>query len=492
MTERWARECRSGLISSVTCAILSMGLISAAPASADIADAICDAAEGAVPVSLADALVQALNNEPHVLIARAELAASKADELAAVAPFLPKGQLLIDEERFLPNNAFTPVTVVGTNVLGGTKTYSAYGAIIVSWNLLSSGRDSAGLRAAHADVKASTEALHGQFDDSLSQVLKAYADVYEVGLSLRQEGQSLVLLKAIAQRADERYRHGNGTVIAIGQARASALDAERSFNETCRSMTEKSSILAKAIGTRLPPNHIFEATTLLPEAPAHAIESSEFVAAVEADPGVVSARTKVQAAEEKLHQTRSAFGPQVSLDARRDYLGQNIGSFSAANNSMAPNSYRIDISLVQPIFPFIAEISAVDKAKAEVRHAEALSDEARNEADARLRSAVSESDQARSSYRAAKASLTEAEQVLALTESLFKAGRTDLDELERAQIDLQKATTDVSTLASRKSLAGWDVERSFSAANFPTTLLKRVGVDLVDEYLSIGSAKADN
>ncbi len=152
-------------------------------------------------------------------------------------------------------------------------------------------------------------------------------------------------------------------------------------------------------------------TTRLPEAPATAIESADIDAAIESDPAVGSARKKTLAAQERLHQTRSAFGPQISLDARRDYLGQNVDGFSAANNAIAPNSYRIDVSLLQPIFPLMAERSAVDKAKAEVRRAEALTAQARNDADSKFRTALGATKQANSSYRAARASMDEAENV---------------------------------------------------------------------------------
>jgi outer membrane protein len=448
---------------------------------------VCDAAKNAMPISLPDALAQALQNEPHVVIARQDLAESKADAAAAVAPFLPKGQLVIDEGRLVPNNAFQPVTVIGTNVLGGSKAYSAYGAIAISWNIMSSGHDIAGLQAAKEDVHASTDALHSQFADTLSSVLKAYSDVYETSIALDQQGHSLVLLKAIARRAEERYQHGDGTTIAIGQARGAALDAEKSFNETCRSLTEKSSAFAKAIGTRLPADKIFLAATKLPEAPANAMTAADVDSAIASDPAVGSAERKALAAQARLHQTRSAFGPQISLDARRDYLGQNVDSFSAANNAISPNSYRIDVSLVQPIFPFFAERSAVDKAKAEVRRAEALTAEAKNEADSKLRMAVSASEEAISSYRAARASMEEAEKVLTLTESLYKAGRTNLDEFEHAEIDLQKTVAAVETLASQKTRAGWDVERALQGTIFPSQLMQRLGIELSDEYLQDGT-----
>jgi outer membrane protein TolC len=447
----------------------------------------CEASGAALPISLADALIQTLENEPHVIVARQDLAESKAEAKAAVAPFFPKGQLIIDEGRLIPSNPFQPVTVIGSNVLGGSRAYSAYGAITISWNIMNSGRDSAGLRAARQDLYASRDALHSQFIDALSNVLKAYSEVYETSVALDQKGKSLVLLKAIARRAEERYRHGDGTTIAIGQARGAALDAEKSLNETCRSLTEKSSSLAKAMGTRLPLDKIFLATSTLPEAPAKGVEVVDIEAAIESDPAVGSAQKKVFAAQERLHQTHSGFGPQVSLDARRDYLGQNIDSFSAANNAIAPNGYRVDLSLVQPIFPFVTERSAIAKAKAEVKRAEALTTEARIEADSKLRTALSATQEANSSYRAARASLTEAESVLKLTESLFKAGRSNLDDFDHAEIDLQKSIAEVETLASQRARAAWDLERAVRAAHFPAQLMQKLGIDFSDDYLPDGS-----
>jgi outer membrane protein TolC len=466
------------------CALVSFaGSVAAFADEADMPDPVCEAATGAQQISLADAIVSSLQNETHVRVARLDVAEAKADVDTALTPFLPKMQIILDEERYLPNNTYLPVTVVGNNVLGGTRSYSAYAALTLSWNILSSGRDMAGMRAANAEERASAAALHSQFNDALGNLLKTYADVYETGVSLNQQWQSFVLLKAMAKRADERYRHGNGTTIAIGQARGAVLDAQKAFNDTCRSLTEKSSALAKAMGARLPPGHVFAASVIVPEAPARSIEPVDIEKAIDANPAVESAKDKVVAAEQKLKQTHAAFGPSISIDARRDYLGQNVDSLSAATNSISPNSYRIGVSLVQPVFPFAAELGALAKAKAEVRRAEALTDDARNEADGKLRTAVSARAEAESSYRAARSSLREAESVLALTESLYKAGRAALDDLEHAKIDEQKVEAEVATLESQRALAAWDVERTFEAEHFPTALMQRVGIAFADQYL---------
>ena len=61
------------------------------------------------------------------------------------------------------------------------------------------------------------------------------------------------------------------------------------------------------------------------------------------------------------------------------------------------------------------------------------------------------------------------------------------DEFEHAQIDLQKSLAEVETLESEKTRTAWDVERALQAAIFPTQLMRRVGVELADQYLQDGT-----
>jgi outer membrane protein len=362
----------------------------------------------------------------------------------------------------------------------GSKSYSAYGSIAISWNILSSGRDVAGYKGALAEVRASKASLYGALDDTLTAVLKGYADVYETKVSIDQQKRSLDLLREIERRAVERYEHGDGTTIAIGQSREAALDAEKTLNDSCRSLTEKSASLAKAMGVRLPVNGLLVVASALPEAPAQNLDASAIDDSVESDPSVMSANEKIAVAEQKLKQTHAALGPTVSIDARRDYLGQEISSLSAANNTIAPNSYRIGVSFSQPIFPFASELGAMWKAKAEVRRAQAVTEQARIDADGKLRMAVSASLEAEASYRSAKSNLLEAQRVLTLTESVHQAGRTDLDGLAHARIDLQKAQAQADTLLSQTLLAQWELERAFQARQFPRALLSRVNIELAE------------
>lgn len=452
-------------------------LPSADAEAADGANSGCLGAMEFDELTLTDATVGALANEPHLLLAQQDIVEARADKRAAVSPFLPKGQLVLDEERFTPSGGFAPVTVVGNNILGGTRTYSAYGSVSVGWNIFSSGRDVAGLHQAEAEVRSSQVALYAQLDDSLSDLLKGYAEAYETRLDLSQQESAVIRLKTIEVRAEDRFQHGGGTIIAIGQAREAALDAEQTLNATCRTLTEKSLALAKAMGAQLPDGRLVLASAELPDAPATAADPTSVPKVVEADPAVVAAKEKLIEAQQKLAQTRSAFGPSIEIDAKRDYLGQNIDSLSAATRTISPNSYRVGVSLIQPIFPFTTESSALSKARAEVRKAEITVGQVQSDVNARIRIAISAQMEANASYRAALSSVAEARSVLTLTTSLRKAGRVDSDSVEHAELDVEKAEVKLRVMASHRQLADWDIARAFEPLSFASILLNRIGID---------------
>jgi outer membrane protein TolC len=200
-------------------------------------------------------------------------------------------------------------------------------------------------------------------------------------------------------------------------------------------------------------------------------------AAVESTPAVMAAKEKVAQAEAKLHQAQRAFGPSLSLSVRRDYLGQDADSFGAANRHIAPNDYRVGLSFQQPLFPLVSEAAAVSKARAELRKAQASYEQSRLDSGTRFRNALGAQREAQASYTAAKASFAESQRVLTLTESLYRAGRTDLDNVQHAQMDKDKADTDVRTLESRRAFAQWAAARSLRPGEFAQMIFRQLHLE---------------
>jgi outer membrane protein TolC len=438
---------------------------------------------------LADAVRNALSVQPQLISARQDVVESRSDVRAAVAPFLPTVTASLLDEKYVPANGGGPVIVVGNNILGGPQTKSGYGSLSLTWNVMNSGRDVAGLHSAMAAVHAASFGLDSQLSDTLSGVLQAYADLYEAQVDASAQSSSAGVLKEIYARAQERYRNGNGTTVAIGQARAAELEAEQSLFKACRTVEDKSAALAETVGIRISAQQRLAVSQPLPMPLIDPGDVGLLDDIVENTPAVASAKAKVTAATAKFQQSKRAFGPSITFSARRDYLGQDVDSYGAANHHIVPSDYRIDLGIEQPLFPVATEVAAVDKARAELRKAQAGYDQARLEAETKLRGALSAQHEAEASFAAAKASLGESQQVLTLTESLYHAGRTDLDSVQHAQIDRDKAEADTRTFASKRSSAVWGVARVLGPTRFPDTLFAQLHLQLEAKQWREGDEK---
>jgi outer membrane protein TolC len=461
-------------------------LVGAAPTStaageAGIPQPICASEQAITAINLADAVVKSLTDQPKLIIAKETLAESRADLSASAAAFLPAGQLLVDAERYAPSNGAAPVQVVGSNIIGGPKSDSTYGSLNLTWNLFSSGKDVAGYRGAKATVRSTSAGLDSQLNDTLTDVLQAYADLGEAQVTVDYQARTVAALKGIAGRAEDRFRGGQGTTVALGQARAAELDAERTFNQDCRGVYDKSQALAQSFGLQLAPGHIIKVLSSLPAAAQSNLAASDLDAVVESDPSVVAAKEQIVATEAKLKQTQAQFGPTISLTARRDYLGQSPDGFGEANRHIGPDSYRVGVGFTQPIFPFVAETAAVNKGGAELRKAQASYLQARLDAEKRMQGAFNAAREALASYAAAKASLRESQQVLILTRSQYEAGRAGLDSVQHAQMDIDKTQTDVDILASKNLLAGWELQRSLQPREFANALFAVLRIPIAGE-----------
>jgi outer membrane protein TolC len=428
-------------------------------------------------MALADAVGSALQFQPQLIIAQQDLIEARSDTRVATAAFLPSAQAQFTDERYVPANGGGPVVVVGNTVLGGAQTQSAYGSLSLSWNLMNSGRDLAAYRGAQAGARAASHGVDSQLADTAIQVLQAYADVYEADIAARSQSNSVVLLKSIHARAQERYQNGHGTTIAIGQARVAALDAEQTLNRACRAAVEKSAALANSMGAKLETLDILTVSEVLPLPVLDGDWAALADAAVDTAPSVLAAKERVAAAQAKLEQSERAFGPSLSLSAQRDYLGQDPRSFGVANRHVAANDYRIGLTFQQPLFPFVSEAAAVSRARAEVRKAQASYEQSRLDAQANVQKALGSRREAETSYIASKASLADAENVLRLTQSLYRAGRADLDSVQHAQMDRDKARADVLELESRKALAQWAFVRALRPGEFSGGLVRQLRLE---------------
>lgn len=439
---------------------------------------VCNDDRPAQHMELSATVAQSLNLQPKLLIAEAEELASRSDVKAAAGGFLPQIDFSAVDERYVPSNGSAPVVVVGNNVLGGPQTKSAYGSLSLQWNLWNNGRDVAAMRGARAGVQAAAYGVDRQIGDTLLGVLDAYAELYEAEVTARDDAEAAAGLAEIQTRAEKRYAHGYGTEVAVGQARVAALNAEERLSGACRDVDDKSAALAQAVGLELSSMHRLRTFEPLPQPVSEASGTGDLEGLVDASPAVGQARENMVAAQRAVQRALGEFGPTVSLSVRRDYLGQDPDSFGRANHHIAPADYRIGLEFEQPLFPFSSQGSDVDKARAELRKAQASYREARVDVQTKLLGALSARREAERSFAAAASSLADAEQVLALTEAQFRAGRKDFDAVQHARMDRDAAQADLEKLGAQRAVAEWRAVRTTVPRQFPALVFRELHLQI--------------
>jgi len=469
-------------------AMLHAGSAAAAPSPQPMGAAsltsVCSDDAPAQNVQLPATVAQALNLQPKLLIAEANELASRSELKAATGGFLPQIDLSAVDERYVPSNGSAPVVVVGNTVLGGAQTKSAYGSLSLQWNIWNSGRDVAAFRGAQAGVRASAYGVDRQLDDTLIGVLDAYVELYEAEVTARDDAQAAAGLLAIRARAEKRYARGYGAEVAVGQARVAALNAEQTLNGACRDLDDKSAALAQAVGLEMGSMRRLRALESLPQPIAEALDMAAPEELVNENPAVGEARENMLAAQRALQRARGEFGPTILLSVRRDYLGEDPDSFGRANRHIALADYRVALEFQQPLFPLSSQGSDVDKANAELRKAQASYRGARIDVQTKLFAALSARREAERSFSAAESSLTDAEDVLALTRAQFRAGRKDLDAVEHARMDRDTAQADLEKLAEQRAVAEWTAVRTTLPRDFPALLLRELHLEVRPEVIA--------
>lgn len=431
----------------------------------------------AEPIRLERALAVAAQSQPLYLMAIQDREKAKAGVLRAWSPFLPSANATIENDRYKPANGGGPVTVVGNSIVGGNgEGYTSYGAVSLNLNLYNGGRDLAGYRSSKALERAGEASLDAMLADVLQAVVMAYGDVYKAQLAVDEVTRVLASLRSIQSAATDRYRDGHGTTLAIGKARNDVLDAERQFYQACHMLRDKSDALVKSMGADISPGKILIAKIPVPDAGPDLNNAEDIDSVVMLDPAVVSAQEQVRAAYAKVDQARGAFLPVVSAFAKKDFLGQSLAGWGSANGALGYQSYRVGVSIQQPLGPFTTEYAELATAKADALRQEATLQQTIVETRNRLHAAFNALMDSKAAVRAAKSSVEESRNLLNLTESLYEAGRTAIDSVEQARVDVQKSERLLGEQLTDLHVAEWRAARSMNAQLFSNRILGQLAV----------------
>jgi outer membrane protein TolC len=445
-------------------------------------EASCRSGTTFKPLSLAEAVVVATSDHPQVLIAQLELKKANNQVLAAVTPFLPSASVSMQGERFVTQNPAAQATSVGSTVVGGQRSqYSSYASLNANWNLFNGGKDLAGYRSAKAGVQASEHDLVRQTNETLSTVLIAYNDLFKAQTALLHQTEMNKLLRGVLQRTEKRYEEGVDNQIALSRQRVTFAKSEQDIFQVCQTLFDKSAVLARSLGLRLPAGHVFRLDAQIPYVERMNLEDDDLEAIIQDDPGVKAAKERVAMAQHKLEQTRAGFYPTVAMTGRYDWLGQDPSNVETALNSTTANSYRFGVVLQQPLGPFTSEYAAVESAHADLLKADALYQQALIDAETKLRIVLNAKTQTELSAKSSQLQTAQTRLTFQQTSQLFKDGYADLDAVSQAQISLSKEQEAADELLSDAKLAAWNAYLVLRPDEFAAMLL---GMNHVEQAIT--------
>ncbi|WP_027150438.1 TolC family protein [Methylobacter tundripaludum] len=434
------------------------------------------------PLSLAEAVAVAMSDHPQVLIAELELKKANSQVLAAVTPFLPSASVSMQGERFVTQNPTAQSTSVGSTVVGGQRSqYSSYASLNANWNLFNGGKDLAGYRSAKAGVQASAYDLVRQTNETLSTVLIAYNDLFKAQTALLHQAETSKLLRGVLQRTEKRFEEGVDNQIALSKEKVTFAKSEQGMFQVCQALFDKSAVLARSLGLRLPAGHVFRLDAPIPDVEQMNLNDDDLELIVQDDPGVKAAKERAAMAQHKLDQTRASFYPTVAMTGRYDWLGQDPNSVDVAVSSTSPNSYRFGVVLQQPLGPFTSEYAAVETAHADVLKADALYRQALIDAETKLRTVLDAKIQTELSAKSSQLQTAQTRLTFQQTSQLFKDGYADLDAVSQAQISLSKEQGATDELLADAKLAAWNAYLVLRPDEFAEVLL---GINHADPVLT--------
>jgi outer membrane protein TolC len=408
-----------------------------------------------------------------LLAARQELRKSLAQKVGALSGFLPSANFSMQAEHYVSQKpAGTPVTVGSTVVGGQNSSYTSYPSLGLNWNLYAGGRDAAGYSGAQAGIRASGKEVERQTGATLMAVLGAYGDLLKAQSAAGQQQESLETLRAIRERAEQRFRQGRDSLVVTQQASLNLLQSEQDYHAACKSLSDKSAALAQAIGLRPGRSSLLEATGSLPDTVDTLIDPASFDTFAEQDPAVRSAFEKVEVARNKVEQARAAFKPTLALVARYDALGQSPGNFTDAFNATGRTGYRVGLVLQQSLGPFTTEYANVESAQADLLKARAAYDEALVATDARLRSAWNARRQTERALESAKRLVLSARQLVALVRQTHDQGRANLDAVDQALMTLGKQNDLLLQRSVEDQTMAWQLKLAVDSSTFVEQVLK--------------------
>lgn len=396
-------------------------------------------------LTLREALDLAMEENPQIHSALADVSASRAAERASKGAFLPSLSLSSSysrssSERFDPS---TQRNVTGTSEFYGTSVSS-------SLDLFNGFRRLADLRSARAGAEASSLAL---LDQKLSVAL-AVKQAFYAAISARElvkvDEERVRRAEAQLRFSSEKVRFGTATRSDSLRGVLDLRNAEMSLTETRQAQLATQARLAEAIGLAVPvvPS---ETESLAPE---FLQVSGEMLLeeAVRESPTVLEAQARVEAASAGVSASRGAYFPSLRASFSSNWSGDRFIIDEGGRN----RSWTVRLGLSYPLFDGFGREESVARSRASLTSSRSRLQESRLAVLSQMTEALGDLETARFAIVSGEQAVAVAEEDLRVQQERYAEGVSTLLDLLSSQVALDESRVNLirSQFDYRMAIAG--------------------------------------
>jgi len=294
---------------------------------------VAPAARADEPLTLADAVAQALDRAPALAAARARVAQAEetiGEARSAHGPVISANLLGTLNRKPVP---VTPIHGFGPDELPDFDDTQVQGALQLDYTLLDSGARRERVRQADARALAERSSLDAVEQGIASQVAALYARILADDRALAAQGARTEALRAELDRVEQRLAVGRAPEVDRLRAEAELATAEADAARATTDLDLDERALARYLDLPVERTRAARLRTVgemsAPPAPRDQLEQE----ALAASPGLAAARAAVDAATAGQALARTAYFPKLRTSGAYQQLGGAELSFQTEWNA---------------------------------------------------------------------------------------------------------------------------------------------------------------
>ncbi|MEH2042687.1 TolC family protein [Nostoc sp.] len=391
--------------------------------------------QGNQPITLAQALELAQRNNHDLQVSLLELERNKATLREAQAALLPTLGVSTDLTRSQSASSQLQDELSGRNGLLSNQdqpSTSFSGQAQLSYNLYSSGRVQASIRAAEEQVRFYELAVETQFETIRLNVATDYYNLQQADEQVRIAQSAVQNSEASLRDAEALERAGVGTRFDVLRSQVNLANAQQNLTNA----RSQQSISRRQLATRISLPQAINISAADPVQLAGlwnpTLEQS-IVLAYQNRPELQQQLAQRNTNEQQRKQALAELGPQVSLVASYDLLDQ------FDDNVSVTDGYSFGVRATLNLFDGGAAKARADQQKANIAIAETQFAEQRNQIRFQVEQAYSTQQSSLENVQTANTALEQAREALRLARLRFQAGVGTQTDVINSENDLTQA-----------------------------------------------------